>query len=204
MRVMACAATAVAWAGICFAGLGGAACAQEAWVGAYAHDVKDGLSLGGYEDDTTQIAAGVIGRPIERLVRIGRPSAYALAAFNTQGGTNYAAAGLVWRVPLDDAGRIYLRPGLGLAVHDGEVDLPSPFASGLSDAERQARFQRGGRELDLGARVLFEPELALGFQATDRVALEASYMHVSHGSIFGDQNPGLTDVGVRLVYNFAR
>jgi hypothetical protein len=199
MRIMACAAAAV----LGFGGLG-AASAQEAWVGAYAHDVKDGLSLGGYEDDTTQIAAGVISQPLGSLARIGRPSAYLLTAFNTRGGTNYAAAGLSWRIALGGGGRVYLRPGLGVAVHDGEVDLPSPYAPQLSDAERASRFDRGGRELDLGSRFLFQPELALGFRASERVAVEASYMHISHGTVFGDQNPGLTDVGVRLLYNFGR
>jgi hypothetical protein len=97
MRIMACAAAAV----LGFGGLG-AAGAQEAWVGAYAHDVKDGLSLGGYEDDTTQIAAGLISRPLGSLATIGRPSAYVLTALNTQGGTNYAAAGLSWRIPLGE------------------------------------------------------------------------------------------------------
>ena len=198
MRIMRCAAAAVAMV----AGLGGAASAQEAWVGAYVHDVKDSLSIGGFEDESTQIAAGLISRPIEPLRRLGRPSAYLLAAVNTDGGTSYAAAGLSWRLRLTETGRIYVRPGLGLAVHDGEVDLPSPYAVGLSDVQRQERFARGEQEIDLGSRVLFEPEIALGFQATDRVAVEASYMHVSHGTIFGDQNPGLSDVGLRLVYNF--
>jgi hypothetical protein len=51
----------------------GAAEASEVWLGAYAHDVEDGLSIGHYEDGA-QVAAGVIGRPLERLRRIGRPS----------------------------------------------------------------------------------------------------------------------------------
>lgn len=200
MRVILCAAVAAVMA----AASGGAARAQEAWVGAYMHDVKDALSVGGYEDDTTQVALGAISRPLDPLARVGRPSAYVLAAFNTEGGTNYAAAGLSWRVRLTDDGRLYLRPGVGVAVHDSEVDLPSPYEPGLTHPERQRRFQRGREDIDLGSRILFEPELALGWRATDRLALEASYLHVSHGTLFGDQNPGLSDLGVRLVYSFAR
>lgn len=197
MRKAAGAATAVA----VLAGLAGAAEAQQAWVGGYAHDVEDGLSIGDYETGTTQIGLGLISRPLEPLARIGSPSAYILGAFNTGEGTNYGAVGLSWRFRLTEGGRVYLRPGLGLAVHDGEVDFPSPFEPGLTNDQRQVRFRRGLDEIDLGSRVLFEPEVALGFQATDRMAVEASYLHVSHGQVFGEQNPGLSDVGVRLVYS---
>ena len=51
-------------------------------------------------------------------------------------------------------------------------------------------------------RILFEPEIALGYRVSERLALEASYLHISHATIFGDQNPGLTDIGVRAVYRF--
>ena len=179
----------------------GAAQAQEVWGGVYAHDISDGLAEGGFEEGT-QFAAGVIGPQLESLRIIGRPSPYVLAAVNTDGGTNYAAVGLSWRVPLTGDGRVYLRPGLGVAVHDADIDFPSPYENGISEAERQRRFQRGLDELDLGNRILFEPEIALGYQLSDRLALEASYLHISHATIFGDQNPGLTDVGVRAVYRF--
>jgi hypothetical protein len=179
----------------------GAAEASEVWLGAYAHDVEDGLSIGHYEDGA-QVAAGVIGRPLERLRRIGRPSPYALAAVNTDGGTNYAAAGVSWRLNLRGDGRVYLRPGVGLAVHDGDIDHPSPYETGITSVEQMNRFRRGRQEIDLGSRVLFQPELALGWRVNERVALEASWLHISHGQLFGGQNPGLSDLGIRLVYGF--
>ena len=191
MRVVAGAAVAAAMLGICRAE------AAEVWLGAYDHDVHDAMSIGRYEAGA-QLGAGYIGAPLEPLRLLGRPSPYVLAAVNTDGGTNYAAAGLAWRVSLGQ--RLYVRPGLGLAVHDGDVDFPSPYEPGLTSDQRHARFQRGREEIDLGARVLLEPELALGWRVSDRLAVEASWMHVSHGRIAGGQNPGLSDVGVRLVY----
>jgi len=179
----------------------GAAQAQEVWGGVYAHDLTDGLAKGGFEEGV-QIAGGVIGPQLESLRRIGRPSLYGLVAANTAGGTNYAAVGLSWRVPLGDGGRLYLRPGLGVAVHDGGVDFPSPLEPGLTDPERQRRFKKGQEEIDFGNRILFEPEIALGYKVSERLAIEASYLHISHATIFGDQNPGLTDLGVRAVYRF--
>jgi hypothetical protein len=176
----------------------GAAQAQEVWGGVYAHDLSDGLAIGGFESGM-QLAAGVIGRRTDFL-RGAHP--YVLVAANTDGGTNYAAAGLSWRVPLSQTGRVYLRPGFGLAVHDQDVDFPSPYEAGISEVERQRRFRRGEEEIDFGNRILFQPEIALGYQVSDRLALEASYLHISHATVFGDQNPGLTDLGVRAVYRF--
>lgn len=189
----ACAATAVTLATWSEAG------ATDLWAGLYAHDIKDGLSEGGFEEGP-QLAAGVIGPRLEPLRRLGAPSPYAVAALNTQGGTSYAAVGLSWRVGLGE--RLYLRPAVGAGVHDGETDLPSPYAPGLADVTRLQRFQRGQDELDLGSRVLVHLELALGWRANEQWAVEASWMHLSHGDLAGDQNPGLSDLGVRLVYSF--
>jgi hypothetical protein len=178
----------------------GAAEAQEVWGGVYAHDVKDGLSKGGFEGGA-QLAAGVISPRLEQLSFLRRPSVHALVAVNTDGGTNYAAVGLSWRIGVADEGRIYIRPGLGVAVHDADIDFPSPFEPGLTDPQRQERFKRGQSEIDLGSRVLFEPEFAVGYQLNERVAVEASWLHISHGTLAGDQNPGISDYGVRLVYS---
>lgn len=188
---------AVAAAALCTVASGAAA--QEVFGGVYAHDLSDGLSIGGFEDGV-QLIGGWRSAPIQELDAVGSPSVHLLAAGNTNGGTNYAAVGLSWRFQLSE--RVYFRPGIGVAVHDGDVDFPSPYEAGLTDAERQRRFRRGAEELDLGSRVLFEPELALGYQATERLAVELSWVHVSHATIFGDQNPGLTDFGVRLNYRY--
>ncbi len=177
---------------------GAPAAAADLWAGAYAHDIED-IAIGGYEDGP-QLAAGVISAPIEGLRLIGRPSVHALGAVNTQGGTNYAAAGLSWRVPLGQ--RAYVRPGIGLGVHDGETDLPSPYEGGLTGQERYNRFQRGQQELDLVSRVLVELELAVGLRLTQLTAVEVSWLHLSHGQSAGPQNPGLSDLGVRVVHAF--
>jgi hypothetical protein len=180
--------------------LGPAAHAQTAqvWGGAYVHDIRDGLSEGGVEEGP-QIAAGVISAPLRSL---GGPSLYLLGAANPAGGTNYAAAGLSWRLGLGE--RAYLRPGFGAGVHDGDTDLPSPYEPGLAHVTRLQRFDHNEASLDLGSRVLVHLELALGWQATERLAVEASWMHLSHGDLAGGQNPGLSDLGLRLVYSLDR
>ena len=56
-----------------------------------------------------------------------------------------------------------------------------------------------GRRVDLGSPVTFEPEAAVGWQASDRIAIEASWVHLSHATLFSKQNRGIDSLGVRLL-----
>lgn len=146
--------------------------AGELFGGAYAHAVKTPLSLDANREGGIDFSLGIRGGRIA-----GTPiQPYALALVNTDGGTNFLAAG----VSAKFGGRIYVRPGVGLAIHDGsasKVDLPDRLA--------------------FGSRVLFAPELAIGTQFNDRLSVEASWLHFSHAQTFGKQNPGIDNIGVR-------
>jgi len=157
----------------------GAASAGEVFVGAYAHDVHV-FAISGFEHGA-EISAGYRTDPLSGLGAIGHPSVYGFGAANTAGGVDYAAAGLSWKI----GSRFFLRPGLGVAVHDGRV----------------GRFQVGN-QLNLGSRVLAELELGAGYQFTPSTSLEASLVHLSHGQLAGHQNPGLDDLGLRLTHRF--
>jgi lipid A 3-O-deacylase len=157
----------------------GAAQAGEVFVGAYDHDVHI-FALGGFERGA-EISAGYRSDPLGGLSFIGAPSLYGFGAANTAGGLNYAAAGLSWKF----GSTFYVRPGIGVGVHDGHV----------------GKFQVGN-DLNLGSRVLAELELGAGWQVSDRMSVEASLVHMSHAQLAGKQNPGLDDVGLRLNYRF--
>ncbi|MEA3033534.1 MAG: lipid 3-O-deacylase, partial [Sphingomonadales bacterium] len=110
---------------------------------------------------------------------LGGPRPQAFVSLNSAGQTHFATAGLSWRI-----GRtVYLRPGIGLAAHTGP-----------------GRLDPSGRRIGFGSRILFEPEIGIGVQITPRVSVEASWVHLSHAQLFGDQNPGLDTVGLRLNY----
>ena len=99
---------------------------------------------------------------------------------NTAGDTKFAGIGVSRKF---DLGPVYLRPGVGLVVHDAPSLRVSP-ASGL--------------RTDLGSRVLFEPEIAIGMAVAPRVSLEASWVHISNARVFNSQqNPGIDAIGVR-------
>jgi lipid A 3-O-deacylase len=161
----------------------GSAQAQEVFGGLYVHDARLGISVCCYEHGA-DVQLGLRSAPFADFGRWGALRAYGMGSVNTSGGVDFAAAGLAWRVPLGR--RFYLQPGLGGAIQNGDAD----------------RYQRRVNHLDLGSRVLFEPELALGYRISPRWAAEASYIHLSHAQLAGPQNPGMDDAGLRLVYRF--
>ena len=153
-----------------------AAHAGELFGGVYVHDVETPLTASGIErglDLQIGWRGGRIGStPLQP---------YVFGALNTSGETNYAAVGISAKF----GGQLYVRPGLGLAIHSGS----------------SGNFTRPDR-IAFGSRVLFEPELAVGMQVNDRVSVEASWVHMSHAQLFGRQNPGIDNFGVRFNLGF--
>jgi hypothetical protein len=115
------------------------------------------------------------------LKAVGGPRPHAFASVNSAGNTHFASAGISWTI----GKRIYLRPGIGLAVHTGPGSVVP-----------------GDDRIDFGSRILFAPELGLGARLNGQVSVEASWVHLSHAQLFGPQNPGLDTIGVRLNYRF--
>jgi hypothetical protein len=154
------------------------ASADEIFGGIYVHDVDTGLTASGIEDGV-DLELGWRGDRMRSLRFIGSPSPHAFVSLNSAGETHFAAAGISWKF-----GRtLYVRPGVGIAVHTGSDD----------------DFQRPDR-IAFGSRILFEPELGIGYQFSDRFSAEASWVHLSHAQLFGRQNPGIDTIGVRLNY----
>ena len=153
--------------------------AGEIFGGVYAHDIDTPLNLRGFGEGV-DLQLGWRGERIRSLGAIGAPSPYVYGALNTAGDVHYAAAGIGWKI----GRQVYVRPGIGIAVHTApSFDGPRP-------------------ERSLGSRILFAPELAVGVQVSDRVSVEASLIHLSHGTLLDPHNPGMDNAGVRLNYRF--
>ena len=152
--------------------------AGEIFGGVYVHDVDTPLTKSGFES----------GADIQLGYRGGRIGStplqpYLFGAVNSAGNTNYAAVGLSAKF----GQKIFFRPGFGIAIHDGSAD----------------KFQRTDR-VAFGSRVLAEIEANLGYQLDTKFSVEASWVHMSHGQLFGRQNPGMDNIGVRLNYALGR
>lgn len=154
-----------------------AANAGEVFGGVFVHDVKLPTDLSGLEggaDLVLGLRGGTIAKPLGSELQ-----PYVFGALNTAGETDYAAVGLSAKFGLGKS--VYIRPGLGLAIHDGSA----------------GRFFRQDR-IAFGSRVLFEPELGIGTRINNRLSMEASWVHMSHATLFSHENPGIDNLGVRL------
>lgn len=168
-------------AGAAVLGCAHPAAAQEVFAGSYVHGVDTPFTLETGERGVS-FQGGVRFAPLQALSFLGKPAPYAMVSASASGETSFAGAGLGWTL---GKGRFYARPGIGLVIHDGPSLRLDP-ATGL--------------RTDLGSRVLFAPEIAAGVRLSPRWSAEASWVHVSHARLFGEQNPGLDLVGVRINY----
>jgi len=148
--------------------------AGELFGGVYKHAVDTPLSLEGGREQGVDVQFGYRGG---RLFPTLGLQPYVFGALNTAGDTSYAAAGLSWKF----GDRIFIRPGLGLAIHNGSART----------------FDRPDR-IAFGSRILFEPELGVGIRLAPRATIEASWVHMSHATLFSGQNPGIDNIGARL------
>lgn len=165
--------------GLAAASLSAPAAAGEVFGGLFVHDVETPLTASGEE-------GGIdlqLGYRFDALMSDKGPQPYLFASVNSAGETNYAVLGLSMKF----GDKIFIRPGLGVAVHTGS-------AGNFDHADHD--------HVDFGSRLLFAPELGVGVQLSDRASLEASWVHLSHGQLFGRQNPGMDNIGTRLSFRF--
>lgn len=166
-------------AGLAAVALSAPAAAGEVFGGLFVHDVETPLTASGEE-------GGVdlqLGYRFDPLMSDKGPQPYLFASVNSSGETNYAALGLSMKF----GDKIFIRPGLGLAVHTGS-------AGNFDHLDHD--------HVDFGSRVLFAPELGIGVKLSDRASVEASWVHLSHAQLFGQQNPGMDNIGARMSFRF--
>ncbi len=153
------------------------AAAGEVYGGVYVHGVDTPLSFQTGEDGV-DFQLGYRFDPVEGAWDI---EPYLIGSLNSDGDTSFVGVGISRKFNI---GAIYVRPGVGLVVHDGPEFRVDPIRM---------------RRTDLGSRVLFEPEIAVGTDISKRVSVEASWVHISHAQIFDSgQNPGIDMMGVRI------
>lgn len=164
-------------------------------------DLPPGYIYEGQEENgTTDVELAYRSAPLRFLLK---PRLTGKLQINTDGRTSFASAGAAWRQHfLRD--RFYVQAGVGLTVIDGYAFTPDPFQPGLSSEEAQRRYAIYRRRTSFGSKLLFNPNAAVGFRLTSKWAMELAWEHYSHRQLFSDQNPGIDNVGIRLVHRFGR
>lgn len=151
--------------------------AGEVFAGIFVHDVDTPLTFSGVESGA-DVQLGYRWGPLGDILRV---QPYVFAAVNSAGETHYAAAGLSYKF----GDQVFIRPGLGIAVHTGS-------AGDVDHLEHD--------HIDFGSRILFEPELGIGFRISERMTIEASWVHMSHATLLSGQNPGIDNFGARMSF----
>ncbi|QDM41256.1 acyloxyacyl hydrolase [Altererythrobacter sp. TH136] len=151
--------------------------AGELYGGVYRHAVDTPFTL-----DTQEGGVDVqVGYRLDPVLPVVGIEPYVFGSVNSEsGGTDFVGAGISRKFSL---GGVYVRPGVGLVLHNAPSLRTNPDT---------------GVRTDLGSRVLFEPEIAIGLALAPRVSVEASWVHISNARLFNSQqNPGIDLIGVR-------
>lgn len=153
------------------------AAAGELYGGVYKHAVDTPFTL-----DTQERGVDLqLGYRLDPVLPLARIEPYVFGSVNSaEGGTDLIGAGVSRKFALGGA---YVRPGVGLVVHNAPDMRVNPA---------------NGVRTDLGSRVLFAPEIAVGMTVAPRLSLEASWVHISNARLFNSQqNPGIDMIGLR-------
>lgn len=184
----------------------------EALVGVFAHDANfhpigerliapappPGTVYIGDEGKTADLQIGYRSAPLRFLLK---PRLTAKLELNGGGRTSFASVGAEWRQHAF-GGRAYAQAGIGVTLHNGYINYRDPLEAGLSNTQRVRRLDILLNRTAFGSRVLFNPNASLGLRLSKRYAVELAWEHFSHAQIFGKQNPGMDNVGIRLVRTF--
>lgn len=154
------------------------------------------------EDGTVDLQFTVRTQPLPLRWAL-KPRLAAKLQINTDGRTDFASVGAEWRQHILHQ-RVYGQIGIGVTVQNGYRFTPDPFAPGLALEEARRRYAIYSRRTAFGSQVLFNPNASVGVRLDRRWALEAIWEHFSHRRIFSEQNPGIDNLGLRLVRTLGR
>jgi len=155
---------------------------------------------GDEENGTVDVQLAYRTAPLRILLK---PRLTAKAQINTAGRTSFFSAGAEWRQHIL-RGRVYGQAGIGLTVIDGYRFTPDPFQPGISNDEAWRRYDIYRRRTSFGSKILFNPNASIGVRVDRRWAVELAWEHFSHRQMFSETNPGIDNVGIRIVRRLGR
>jgi hypothetical protein len=149
-------------------------------MGLLAHDV-DGLWSRSQKEGGADINGEIIPNALNHQVLRGIIRPHMGISINTSGDTSKLYAGLLWERP--GPHNVLFNVGIGLALHDGELDTHDPDKKSL------------------GSRVLFHIPFEVGHEIRPHYRLFFFFDHVSNAYLFRP-NEGMDTLGIRVGYRF--
>ena len=147
------------------------------------HDVPDLWSGFQIEPSGADINVEVVFAPVAPAPFGGTFLPAIGGTINTRGDTSHIYADLRWRY--EGQTGWFFETGLGVAVHDGEINIVDPNAKAL------------------GSRALFHIPAEIGLRLNETTSLSVYFEHTSNAGLGVDGiNEGMDRLGVRLGYRF--
>lgn len=153
---------------------------HEMRMGVLAHDVDD-LWSGTQKEEGVDINGEAILNIFNHQTLNGTIRPNLGMTINTSGDTSKIYTGMVWERPLPYKLSIHL--GIGLAVHDGELDTNDPDKKSL------------------GSHVLFHIPIEVGYKLGPRYRVYLYFDHMSNAYL-ASPNEGMDTLGIRVGYRF--
>lgn len=127
---------------------------------------------------------------------IWSPNPYLIASINTDGETNFAGGGLLYKRNFFDTRWFWELDG-GIVYQDGRVDLPPPI-------EAEERMRILASEITFGSELQFHFVSGIGREVSDKWDVQFYFEHLSHGQIFGEteKNEGVENIGIKFGRRF--
>jgi len=190
-----------------------AAGAGEVYGGVYKHDMSFVRDLFGDEqklyESGEDFELGWRSEKMEGWDLLKHPSLYVQTQINDAGNTNQISAGLTWKVKAFNSDNIYIRPGWGLATHDGRLSIPDPNEVGITPQEKARREALALEPVnEYGSRVLWNLQFGVGYDLSDNASIEINWNHMSHAFLMkadeskGETNQGQDNLGIRFNYRY--
>ena len=155
--------------------------------------IKHAVSITGSRSKETGIDANMevlFGSPSWFNI-LWSPRPHLGANFNTSStNTDFVYTGLTWE--WRSWRSIFIDASFGFAIHNGILknDAGVVFPPDV------------GRKRELGTRFLFRESIEIGVAVTEHHSLSIIWDHLSNAGLFGEQNEGLDNIGIRYGYRF--
>jgi len=165
---------------------------MEIRLGVTAHDLAD------HVEDGPNVTVDLLFASPDMLNAIWSPRPYLYGSFNTEGLTNFGAAGLAWNWEFADNFNFEFRTGL--SYNDGVEDIDPN-----SPPNDPTRIRLATTRALLGNEILFHNAFGVDYDLNDSWSIGAYYEHISHGQILASgRNQALDNAGVRIGYRWGR
>jgi len=119
---------------------------------------------------------------VDSFVWLGKVRPHVGTTVNLDGHESMVYAGLSWTVPVTNS--FFVEASFGGAIHNGPLH-------GALEPER-----------NLGCSVLFRESASVGANLTESTDIMLTIEHASHAGLCGDDNRGITNLGVRVGFKF--